>query len=904
MRAPMTPRSWSPPARTFCPLVAVVLALACARGAPPATNPDDVPPVQRLPHDVRPLRYALDLRVLPDRDGFQGTATIEVELARPTRRLWLHARDLEVESAVVEAGGAQVAAELVQLTPEGVARLTPHRQLPAGRAVLRFTYQGRFSERSGGLRRVRSGGLAYAVTQLQPGDARRVFPCFDEPTWKVPFLVTLAVPPEAVAVSNAPALTEDRGERGSKRVRFAETVPLTTDRLLVAVGPFEVVSGAPVPAEAARPPLPLRLFAPRGTRGRHALALEVTRALLPIEERWFGVPFPYPKLEAMVVPDFLEGSEPTAGALVHGSEQLGFDPGHSSESKRSDVAKLIARELAYQWYVDPIAPEGSQDPWQGDALATFVAWEALQRWRPEADLVADAARTMEAALDSEALAAARPVRSTAAARASFSARDLLAEVRGAAALRGVERLMGEEKFRAGVRAWLATKAQRGAGTEALVTALSSAAGREVGPAVRSLVDAPGVPLVDARAVCDAAGARIDLAVTRYRLLGAAPASGPAPWVVPVCARYEAAGTVGEACGLVGPGGGALPLPACPRWIMPAAGGSSSYRWWMGPADLPRLRDAGFAHLTAVERLSYANALAAAARAGRLPYGEALSALAPLARDGARSVATAPAAVFTEAGEQLVSDLVRRRARSALADLYLPRLRTLGLSPAPGEPLERRRLRAELAAIMVRDAREPETTHALAARGRAFAGLADDRFHAEAVSPDLAALALAAAMMEGDLALLEGLERRLASAEDAEQRANLVDAIGAARDPPLSVRALALLDGTALRPEEKLRLLLRQAAVRETREAAWDALQARWDELVLALPPRSAEQLPRIAEGFCTRGRAAEARRFFGPRVAAVPGAQRWADETIERIERCVALREAQGASAASFFSLR
>lgn len=904
MRAPMTPRPWSPPSRSLRAIVAIVLAVACARGGPPPPNPDDAPPAQRLPREVRPLRYALELRVLPDRDEFRGTATIEIELERPTRRLWLHARDLEVESVLVAAGGAEVTAELVQLTPEGVARLVPSRQLPAGRAVLRFTYQGRFSERSGGLRRVRSGGLAYALTQLQPGDARRVFPCFDEPTWKVPFLVTLTVPPDAVAVSNAPALAEDRGERGSKRVRFAETVPLTTDRVLVAVGPFEVLSGAPVAADAGRPPLPVRLLAPRGTRDRQALALEVARDLLSIEERWFGVPFPYPKLDVVVVPDFLEGGAQTAGALVHGSEQLDFDPGHSSDSRRLDVAKLIARELAYQWYGDPMAPEGSQDPWQGDALATFMAWEALERWRPEADLVADAARTFEAAMDREALAVARPARSVLPARGGWAARDLLAEAKGAAALRGVKRLVGEEKFRAGVRAWLEAKAQRGGGAEALLKALSSAAGREVGPAVRSLVDAPGVPLVDARAVCDAAGARIDLAVTRYRLLGAAPAPGPAPWLVPVCARYEAGGTVGESCGLIGAGGGALSLPACPRWIMPAAGGTSSYRWWMGPADLPRLRDAGFAHLTAIERLSYANALAAAARAGRLPYGEALSALAPLARDGARSVATAPAAIFTEAGEQLVSDLVRRRARSALADLYLPRLRTLGLSPGPGEPLERRRLRAELAAIMVRDAREPETTHALAARGRAYAGLVDGRFHPEAVSPDLAALALAAAMMEGDLALLEGLERRLASARDAEQRANVVDALGAARDPPLSVRALALLDGTALRPEEKLRLLLRQAAVRETREAAWDALQARWDELASALPPRSAEQLPRVAEGFCTRGRAAEARRFFGPRVAAVAGAQRWAEETIERIERCVALREAQGASAASFFSLR
>jgi len=905
VRAPNIPRPCSPPPRCLRALVTAALALACAREGPPAPSPDDTPPVQRLSREVRPLRYALDLTVMPERDGFQGTATIEVQLERPTRRLWLHALDLEVKSATVNAGGVESTAELAQLTPQGLSRLVFGRELPAGRAVLRFTYEGRWSDSAAGLRRVRSGGEAYALTQLQPGDARRVFPCFDEPVWKVPFQVTLTVPLKTVAVSNAPVLAEDRAEGRSKRVRFAETAPLTSDRVLLAVGPFDVLVGAPIPAGATRPPLPVRLLAPRGTRDRYAVALEATRALLPIEERWLGVPFPYPKLDAVVVPDFPEGGAGSAGALIQGSERLAFDPGHSPEQKRLDVAKLVARELARQWYAGLVAPEGWQGPWHGEAFATFMAWKALERWRPEADVVADTARAIEVAMDREALSAARPVRSSSPPLGgAWAPRDLLAEVKGAAALRGVERLVGEEKFRAGVRTWLEAKAQPGGGAEALIPALSRAAGRDLGPALRSLSDAPGVPLVDARAVCDAAGPRIDLAMTWYRPLGAPPAPGPAPWTVPVCARYEAGGTLGETCGLVGRGGGALALPACPRWIMPSAGGTSAYRWWMGPADLPRLRDAGFAHLTAAERLSYADALAAAARAGRLPYGEALSALAPLARDGARAVATAPAALFAEAGEQLVSNLVRRRARSALADLYLPRLRTLGLSPAPGEPLERRRLRAELAAILVRRAREPETTHALAARGRAYAGLADGRFHAEAVSPDLASLALAAAMIEGDAALLEGLERRLATVEDGEQRSPLVDALGAARDSVLSARALALLDGASLRPEEKLRLLLEQSAGPETREEAWNALQARWDELVPALPPRSAEQLPRVAEGFCTRGRAAEARRFFGPRVAAVPGAQRWAEETVERIERCTALREAQGASAASFFSLR
>jgi alanyl aminopeptidase len=403
-------------------------------------------------------------------------------------------------------------------------------------------------------------------------------------------------------------------------------------------------------------------------------------------------------------------------------------------------------------------------------------------------------------------------------------------------------------------------------------------------------------------VCAAGGARLELSAARDRPAGSA--APPASYTLPVCARWEAGGALGEACTVVERGRGAIPLPACPRWFLPDAGGAGYHRWWMASHDLERLRDAGFAHLSAAERLSWARSVVAAARAGRVAYREALELLGPLARDGAHAVALAPAPLFLGAIE-LVPELARRRVRSATADLYLPRLRALGLDPAPGEPAERGRLRAELAVLLQR-ARDGETVRALAARGLAWAGLADGRFHPEAVSPGLAGAALSAAVTEGDPALYEALEARLPPPSEVEARAAVVAALGAAREPALSARALTLATArvSPLSPEERLGILRSQAAEPETRDAAWRAATSRWDDLAQALPPALLGEVPRVAAGFCEAGRAADVRRAFASRAAALPAVRQAAEETAEAITLCAALRAAQGASAAEYFRLR
>ena len=880
-------------------VAAAVLALACARPMPPVSQAERPPEVE-LPRDVRPLRYDLELTVNPERERFEGTVEIEIELDHPTAVFFVSARELTVDEAFVEVDGARLPATLVE-EREGVARLTTPRELPAGRATLHVDFTGAVGDRPRGLFRVLSGGSAYAYTQAQPDLARRLFPCFDDPFFRAPFDVTLVVPEGDLAVSNAPVVAEEPAEGGMKRVRFARTPPLPTELFFAAVGPFAVEAPAPLSADALRGRvLPLRGLSPRGLEPGLEFALEATRALVPLLERETGVPFPYEKLDLVVAPGFDGGME-NPGALLFG-EGLLVAEGAAPREEEARAALLLARELAHQWFGDLSRSASFRDAWLSESFAEFEGEKAVAAFRPEDRPLVRAVAEVDLVMDEDALGSAVAVERTPARSEELALPSgRAAYAKGAAVLAGLERFLGAERFRGAVEVYLREYPHRNGGAEELAAVLSRAAGRDLSPALKSALDQPGVPLLVARSVCDREGPHLDLRVERERPLGARPRPDPL-YTLPVCARYEAAGALGEACGLVENGHGALPLPACPRWFMPAAGGLAYYRWAQRPEDLAHLRDNGFLHLSDPERLSYALSLRAGVRAGRLPFAEALSWLAPLTRDGDPRIATSPMPLLSEAIEELLPREARAQARARAAELYRPRLRELTLAPAPGEAAATGWLRQKVVEFMVEVARDPEVTRALAPRGLAYAGLGDGRFHPGAVAPELAPAALAAAVREGDPARFDELAQRLVATREERPRAALLAALASAADPVLSARSLALAGDARLAPGERADLVLGQAREPETREAAFKVFQKQFSLLAPSMLLAGDPALPDLAYRLCDRERVEPLRRFLERQAERLPALARYLPEVLERVENCAALREAEGASALAYFT--
>src|SRR5438552_3641691 len=638
------PRQAPPPAAAPTPGPAAALR-------PP--EPPEAPPLLRLPRDVHPVRYTLSIRIVPTEERFSGTADIEVELDAPRSVLWLHGRGLHVTSARVDAASAAYE----QVNAEGLARLALDRPVGPGKATVHLAWDREFDPQIVGLYVATEAGERYAYTQFEAADARRAFPGFDEPEFKTPFDVTFTVPSGEVAVANTMPVEEQPAGAGLKRVRFATTRPLPTYLLLWAVGPFDVVSPPPLPPNQVRSrPLQVRGIAPKGRGGELDFALKTGADLLVRLERYFGTEFPFEKLDHLAAPDYTYGAMENAGAILYREDILLFAPGVSAEQTRKSIASVMAHEMAHQWFGDLVTLRWWTDAWLNESFATWMGNRTVEEWDPAYGAWTSFLGGVDYAMEKDALASARAVRQPLEdVKNVWNQFDSITYQKGGGVLAMFERFLGPDRFRDGIRAYLRAPPYGGSDTDDLLAALSQASGREITPAFQTFLDQAGIPLIEARVECSRGGAKLLLRQQRYLPLGSG-AQRDRLWQIPVCARYSAQGAENESCILLSQPEGALPLDACPAWVLPNADASGYYRWTLPARDLRELTGAAYRRLRPRERISLAANVQAAMRAGTLGFSEGMAATAPLAADPDPQVARIPIDVLVAARDDLVPEV--------------------------------------------------------------------------------------------------------------------------------------------------------------------------------------------------------------------------------------------------------
>ncbi|MBI2894568.1 MAG: ERAP1-like C-terminal domain-containing protein [Deltaproteobacteria bacterium] len=896
--------------------LAALSAIGCSGGGParpPARRPsppartveasDEAPPAGRLPAGVRPTRYGLELVVAPDRPRFSGTATIEVTLDAPRQLIWLHGRGLRVTEAIV----AGVPARWDAVDPEGVAALRLDRPVGPGAVTIRLAFDAPFDEQLRGLYKVVNRGEAYAFTQFESIYARRAFPCFDEPAFKTPFDLTLVIPRDDVAVANTAIVEEASAAGGMKRVRFATTERLPTYLVAWAVGPLDVVDAPPIPPNAVRRrPLPLRGVATRGRGGELGYGLaEAARAIGALEE-WFGIEYPYGKLDLIAVPDFAFGAMENAGAVTFREAGLLLRAETASEGQRRYLEAVLAHELAHQWFGNLVTMQWWDDIWLNEAFATWMEGHVTQTLHPEHDSRTEDLHWTHEIMRKDALASARRVHQPIASRDDIAtAFDWITYAKGAAVIGMFERWLGAQTFQRGIRRYLEAHRWGNATSEDLLATLSEVSGRDVATPFRTFIEQAGVPLVEATVSC-ADRPALGLRQRPYLPVGS-NADAARTWQIPVCARYETSGQVRESCTLLEGGEGRLELDGdrCPAWVLPNPDGAGYYRWSL-PADrTSALATTAWRKLTSREQLSFAASLQAAFEAATTPAADVFAALPALARDDDRLVATAPMELMAFARDHLADERSRASVEAFASRTYRPLLDRLGwerrAAPENGESMLLREAAIHFLALVARD---PAVRREAARRGRAYAGYPSrGGLDPSAVAADLAAVALGVAMQEGDAAFFDALVALLEGAQDATVRERILFALGNARDPALARRAADLSLDPRLKVSEVMSTIEAQMARPETREAAWSWVEEHYDALVGRLgPDAAAHELPSLVDRFCDAEHARDARAFFEPRLASLPGSPRIFANALERVELCVARVQAQGESARGFFA--
>jgi len=879
--------------------------------AAPATAPLEVePPNGKLPADVTPLRYRVELMIVPDRERFAGVVEIDLHVTQPSVRIFLHAQAMNVaEVSLRSAGGRPVTAIFRPFGDTGIAALELAEPIEPGHYTARFSYDAPFDRQLRGLYRVDAGGQAYAFTQFEAISARLAFPCFDEPRFKTPFEVTLTVRADDKAIANTRETSVELLADGLRRVRFAPTEPLPTYLVAFAVGPLDIVDAEPLPANDTRAhPIPFRAIAVRGKGKELAYAIQHTPPLVAALERYFGIAYPYDKLDILAVPDFAAGAMENAGAITFREPLLLLAPDKATESQRRGFSYVMAHELAHQWFGNLVTMPWWDDIWLNEAFATWMGHRVVEEVHPEQLAGVSLLQSVHHAMAQDSLASARVIRQPIESNHDIlNAFDSITYSKGGGVLAMFERYLGVSTFAAGIHAYLEQHRFGTATSADLIASLGAAAQRDLTPAFDSFLTQTGVPLVSAQLQCTAGQApRIALEQSRYRPLGAEDAAQEQQrvWQIPICVRWGGGKQVEQTCTLLTEPSGSLELPGtlCPEWFMPNADAGGYLRFVVPEADLQRLLKRGFSMLNVREQVAVVDSLSAGFSAGTVDANVLYTAAKALVASQERSVATAPMAWLSYAREHLVAPEQRARVDAFGRSLYQPHKKRLGWKAASDEAGERRLLRAQVLSFLALDARDPATRREAIQRAHAYLGLGgDEQIHADAVDPDLLGIVLAVALQDGDAALFDRLLALFYATEDAVLRDRLLSALGSARDPELARRALQLALDAKLRVNEMLTPLSHQLDDPERRDAAWTWLVENFDGVFARVGPMRAGRLPWLGARYCAVDKQDQVRALFEPRLEALGGGPRNLNGALEAIGLCAAKAETQRARAQTFF---
>ncbi|HUO49844.1 MAG TPA: M1 family metallopeptidase, partial [Acidimicrobiales bacterium] len=739
----------------------------------------------RLPYTVEPRRY--DLRLAPDLGAarFAGEVRIEAVAHEPVREITLHAADLVVSSASVVAGdGPRQPASVVADPERERIVLRVDGELAAGPIELALTFDGELNDLLRGFYRstfVDAAGdtRTIATTQFEATDARRAFPCFDEPDRKAVFSVTLDVPAGLEAISNGPVVAEEPLPGGTRRVRFGDTIPMSTYLVAFVVGPLELT--APVDAGGT----PVRVVHVPGKGHLTAFALEAARHSLAFFSEWFGIPYPGDKLDLVAIPDFAFGAMENLGCVTFRETALLVDPGAASRLELERVADVVAHEIAHMWFGDLVTMKWWNGIWLNEAFATLMELLCVDAFRPEWQRWLSFGLERDAAFATDSLHATRPIEypvgSPDEAQGMF---DVLTYQKGAGVLRMLERFIGPAAFRDGIRRYL--EAHRLANTETadLWDALEAASGRPVRSIMDTWIFQGGFPLVTVAE--DGTGAR--LTQEPFTFGPPRPGTGSAigsDWQVPVLARLVGGGDGGgePVRVLLGPEPATVDLGAgADDVVVVGAGGTGFYRVAYSEAALARL--AG--RLDALEPLERFNLFGdtwAAVMAGRRSLDAFLALAERLAGDDPNVWAqvTGPMGLL----DRVVDGAARHGLAAYARDILGPVLARLGWEPVAGESERTPTLRSQLIA-------------ALGTVGQDEAVLAQARslFEASAaggpdIAPDLASAVLTVVAGAGGAGEYEQFVARYRAAATPQEELRFLMALAAFRDPGLAEATFTL-----------------------------------------------------------------------------------------------------------------
>jgi aminopeptidase N len=859
---------------------------------------------QRLPEGTIPQHYDLTFTPNLEQATFTGQETIDVQVVKPGSAIALNAAEIEIQEASIVQGEKTQTAQVAFQPEKEQVTLTVAGQLEAGPASIHIKFSGILNDKLRGFYLAKTKLRNYATTQFESTDARRAFPSFDEPARKATFDITLIVDKADTAISNGRLMADVSGPGEDRHtLKFATTAKMSTYLVAMAVGDFQC-------SEGSADNIPIRVCGTPDKKPLQAAALRYAGEILKYYDQYYGIPYPFGKLDIVGLPDFEAGAMENTGAIFYRETLLFIDDDHSSVHSHQEVFEVLAHEMAHQWFGDLVTMKWWDNIWLNEGFATWMELKPSQALHPEWNAALDAVGATNGALTIDALKNTHPIRARAETPDEINEMfDTISYEKGAAVLRMVEAYVSPEVFRRGVNTYLRKYQYGNASAEDFWNTLTEASGRLVDKIMPPFVNQPGEPLVTVKTACVTPAAqavskskskrsrraiqphpKTEITLSQQRFYSDAHAGADnQTWLIPVCIK---AGDSKPFCQLLGDHQQVVPVVGCSPWVFTNAGAVGYYRTQYGAEDFKKLSAAAMTGLGTAERVSLVEDESALIRSGQEKLGSFLDLVNALSSDQERPVVESFGPPLEFIDDHLTSDANREAFHAWVRSSFGPMMAKLGWTPRPGESEETHTLRAIVVELLGGVGQDPETIRQATQLTRQYLQ------NPSSVDASLARAIVKVAARSGDAALFEEYLAAMQRMHSPEQFYNVGYALTEFRDPQLVERTLELAVSPYTRNQDAPHMIADVLSKPANEPVAWPWIKAHWPDVEKKITMSSGGEIITATRSACDTATRDDVQQFFTQHK--IPSAERTLRQAVERINSCTSYRERQQGNLAAW----
>ncbi len=676
---------------------------------------------QRLPGNAVPEHYTLSFTPDLQKATFAGHETIDVRVAQPGTSITLNSAEIEFQQASITQNGATQTATVTTDPAKDQATLTVPAALTAGPASIEIHFTGILNDKLRGFYLAKSQTRNYATTQFEATDARRAFPSFDEPALKATFDISLTINNGDTAISNGKIVSDTPGPgEGQHTLKFSTTKKMSTYLVAMAVGDLQCNEG-----EADG--IPVRVCGTPDKKPLGLVALRYAEEILKYYDQYYGIKYPFEKLDIVGVPDFEAGAMENTAAIFYRETLLFIDDKNSSVTAHQEVFEVLAHEMAHQWFGDLVTMKWWDNLWLNEGFATWMALKPSQALHPEWNAMLDAVKATDGALAYDSLQNTHPIRAKAETPDQINELfDPISYEKAGAVLRMVEAYVSPEVFRHGINTYLRKFAYSNASAEDFWNTIAVASGRPVDKIMPTFVNQPGEPVVKVNSSCvtpqqaaekpsrrksrrrarkvSKPQPRTVITVSQQRfVLDRGPSTDNQLWMIPLCVKSSDSKPF---CQIIGQKQQTLPVSGCSQWVFTNVNAVGYYRTEYDKEMLDKLSAVAMQQLNTAERMSLVSDLGALMRSGQQNVGGFLDWVAILNQDQERAVVESYSPYLDSINDYLLTPADREAYHAWIQSTFKPMMAKIGWTPAAGEKDDTRSLRADLIEILGQFGEDP------------------------------------------------------------------------------------------------------------------------------------------------------------------------------------------------------